>query len=140
MHHNFNCYQGAPNRCTLIAVESAVHQGKERHGHLRCDAPTRCTRTTKFGNESVSDDYGADENWWSNLEMGGGFGWGMRLSGFGASKKRRLSASQQGGGVNGLPLNPLVETKKLCKIILKLPCVGSIILWLRGFFIQHHLL
>jgi hypothetical protein len=27
--------------------------------------------------------------------MGGGFGWGMRLSGFGASKKRRLSASGQ---------------------------------------------
>jgi hypothetical protein len=63
-----------------------VHQGKERHGHLRCGAPTRCTRPKEFGNESVNDDYSADENWWLNMEMGGGFGWGMRLSGFGASK------------------------------------------------------
>ena len=34
----------------------------------------------------VSDDYGADRKWRSNLEMGGGFGWGIKLSGFGATK------------------------------------------------------
>jgi hypothetical protein len=28
---------------------------------------------------------------------GAGFGWGMKLSGFGASKKRRLNPSRQGG-------------------------------------------
>jgi hypothetical protein len=48
-----------------------------------------------------SDDYGADGKWRSNFEMGGGFGWGMKLSGFGARKKRRLLASGQGLGSLG---------------------------------------
>jgi hypothetical protein len=33
--------------------------------------------------------------------LGGGFGWGKEISGFGAWKKRRLSPSRQGGGVDG---------------------------------------
>jgi hypothetical protein len=33
--------------------------------------------------------------------LGGGFGWGKEISGFGAWEKRRLSPSRQGGGVDG---------------------------------------
>jgi hypothetical protein len=51
--------------------------------------------------ESRRRDYGTDENWRSSLEIGGGFGWGMKFSSFGASKKRRLSPSKQGGVSRG---------------------------------------
>jgi hypothetical protein len=33
--------------------------------------------------------YSPDENWQSNLEIDGGFGWGVKYSSFGASKKGR---------------------------------------------------
>jgi hypothetical protein len=48
------------------------------------------TRFTNFGIESRrKDKVGVDKNWQSNLEIpvGGGFGWGMKFSSFGASKK-----------------------------------------------------
>jgi hypothetical protein len=46
-------------------------------------------------------DYGADKNWQSNLEIGGGFGWGMTFSSFGASKKTAVKFEQAGWGVEG---------------------------------------
>jgi hypothetical protein len=45
--------------------------------------------------------YSVDENWRWNLEIDGGFGWGAKYSSFGASKKRRLSPSKQGGVSRG---------------------------------------
>jgi hypothetical protein len=51
--------------------------------------------------DSRRRDYGADKNWRSNLKLGGGFGWGVKFSSFGASKKRLLSPSKQGGVSRG---------------------------------------
>jgi hypothetical protein len=45
--------------------------------------------------------YSSDGNWRSNLEIGGGFGWEAKYSSFGASKKRRLNPSKQGGVPRG---------------------------------------
>jgi hypothetical protein len=52
--------------------------------------------------DSVIEDWGDDGRSWlyNFLEMDGGIG-GVQLSGFGASKKRRLSTSRQGCGVDG---------------------------------------
>jgi hypothetical protein len=44
--------------------------------------------------DSRRSDYGADEKWRSNLKIGGGFGWGIKFSSFGARQKRRLSPSK----------------------------------------------
>jgi hypothetical protein len=102
MHHKLNCCQGAPNTCTLIAVYLTVHQARAPWPSM-----PSCTNEVHRNNKIwqcvvlVSDDYGADGKWRLNFEMGGGFGWGIKLSGFGASKKRRLSASGQGVGSLG---------------------------------------
>jgi hypothetical protein len=46
--------------------------------------------------ESRRRDNGPDKNWRSNLEIGGGFGWGMKFSRFWASKN---DGEVEGSGV-----------------------------------------
>jgi hypothetical protein len=102
MHHKLNCYQGAPNTCTLIAVYLTVHQARAPWPSM-----PSCTNYVHKNNKIwqrvvlVSDDYGADGKWRLNFEMGGGFGWGIKIIWVWGEQKAAVIGERAGRGVAG---------------------------------------
>jgi hypothetical protein len=81
--------------------------------------------------DRVIDDCGADGEVGrrSNLEMGGGYGWGMKLSGFGASKTQWLTLRLIWDIQHLLDINVALIVSHLCiyfytPVIIKINPVG----------------
>jgi hypothetical protein len=85
-----------------MAIKDGLHQLLTRW----------CTRTTKFANGLVSDDYGADGNWWLGYKCVGEFGGGIKELFWGKQKTSLISKRAgwgcglgvAGGGVGSITL------------------------------------